>query len=218
MNKEISRRTLLRLMGGASLAAALNFFYPGISTATNIGSSEIESIASEPGTNTKTMEGLDPTYAGGNVVAKNSDGIILKSASGVRGVRVPADTVVWKEFDVTPDAIELGDWVDVKGSLLKDGTLLAKSGWIFVNISRLDGSIHQVSEASNTAKENSTLIINTARGQKSIELSQRLEVIGFNDGLPLSAHISALTTGSEIGCVGLSLPNGGFRATRIWLY
>lgn len=181
-----------------------------ISTTTCIGSSGEKSI--EPGIKVIQMKGPDPTYASGKVVTKNSNVIVLQSASGVREVRFPAQAVVWKEFDVTPEAIELNDWVDVKGTPLECGALLAQSGWVFVNIGRLDGSVDQVSEKPNT------LTVKTKQGQKLIELSKRLEVISAKDGLPLSGHISALTTGIEIGAVGLRLPDGGFRATRIWVH
>lgn len=212
MTQEISRRTILKLIVGTTLATAFNFLYPGISTAIDIGSFGKKSIGLAPGTNVKEMKGPDPTYAGGKVVAKNSDGVVLQSESGVRGVRFPSQAVVWKEFDVTPEAIELDDWVDVKGLPLNDGILLAQSGWVFVNIGRLDGAVDQVSEKPNM------LTVKTKRGQKLIELSQRLEIIRAKDGLPLSDHISALTSGVEMGAVGLRLPDGGFRATRIWVY
>ncbi len=185
-----------------------------ISTTTGIGSSGEKSIV--PGTNVKQMKGPDPSYAGGKVITKKSDGIVLQSASGVREIRFPAQAVVWKEFDVTLEAIELNDWVDVKGTPLEDGSLLAQSGWVFVNIGRLDGTVDQVSD--QVSEKPNTLTVKTERGQKLIELSQRLEVITAKDGLPLSGHISALTQGIEIGAVGLRLPDGGFRATRIWVH
>jgi hypothetical protein len=65
----------------------------------------------------------------------------LRSDARVRAVRIPSGAVVWKEFDLAPNAIAVGDWVDVKGTPLYDGSLLAKSGWLFVNIGRRDGVV-----------------------------------------------------------------------------
>lgn len=209
MDQKVSRRSLLTLLGGTGIAVALNFLYPGISTAIETG---MKSTSLIPGIDVLEMNGPDPTYAGGKVVSKSPDGIVLKSSAGVRGVRVPVETVVWKEFDVTPEVIELGDWVDVKGRPLDDGTLVANSGWTFVNIGRLDGSVDQLPVT------NDSLMVTTKRGQTSIELSEKLEVISALDGSALSGHIAALTPGMEMGAVGLRLPNGGFRATRIWVY
>lgn len=168
------------------------------------------------GSNVMEMNGPDPTYAAGKVIEKNSDGIVLQSAAGVKKVKFPYQMVVWKEFDVTPEAIEINDWVDAKVTPLEDGTFLAKSGWVFVNIGRMDGWVDQISV--NSEKLNTLTVRTTKQGQKSIELSQKLEVISAKDGLPLSGHISALASGIEIGAVGLRLSDGGFRATRIWVY
>jgi hypothetical protein len=210
MTQRLARENFLKAAGGAVLAAA-GFFYPGITKAAGI---RLSATRSEPvragsrGPNVRRMDGSDPTFAGGEVAAKVNDGIVLQSGVNVRLVRLPPNTVVWKEFDVTPDAIQLHDWVDVKGTPLSDGSLLARSGWVWVNIGRRDGTVEEVSSNSLTLK--------TARGVEAIELSPRLEVIK-SDGSPLSG-VASLPPGAPVGVVGLRLPGGGFRATRIWEY
>lgn len=207
---KITRRSFLGTVGGAALWI-IGFLYPGIQAFSKTAS-ESPQIPSSAGavsaTELRQMNGPDPTYAGGEVVEKTLEGVILKSDTGVRAVRIPAETAVWKEFDVKPDVIQLHDWLDVKGTPLADGTLLAHSGWVFVNIGRRNGFVEDLSADS--------LVLRTAKGTERIELSSRLEVISAHDGKPLPGGVAALRRGAQIGMVGLRLPNGGFRATRIW--
>ena|SRR2546425_12487002 len=211
----IARKTFLRATGGAALAA-LGFLYPGVTgvftgvaTAPRPMAQPAEPAPAEAAAvDVRQMSGADPTYAGGEVVMRTAEGVILQSAKGGRAVRIPSGTVVWKEFEVTPSAIELHDWVDVKGTPLADGSLQAQSGWVFVNIGRREGVVDSVSSRGLTMKHN--------KGTETIELSPKLEVIHASNGAPLAGGIAALKPGAQIGAVGLRLPNGSFRATRIW--
>jgi hypothetical protein len=209
MNR-IKRGTFLR--AGAAAAATLNFLYPGLTRAAGTVRRETRSLptTTRPPAGVVVMDGPDPTFAGGQVVTKTADGVVLQSHAAVRTVRIPPGTVAWKEFDVTPDVIQLGDWVDVKGTPLADGSLQARSGWVFVNIGRRDGVVGQVVSPTS---------LNVRNGQSTytMELSSRLEVIGAEDGLPLPGGLASLTPGTQFGAVGLRLPNYGFRATRIWI-
>ncbi len=201
----IPRKTFLGAVGG-TVATVVGFLYPGLARA--VASPTTGSRTAPGGTSAATPAGADPTYASGEVVARTSEGLVLRSAAGTRAVRLPSATVVWKEFDVTPDAIHLHDWVDAKGTPLADGSLLARSGWVFVNIGRREGVVESVSPAGLTIRHN--------KGTETIELSPKLEVISATDGRPLPSGLAALTPGTQIGAVGLRLSGGGFRATRIW--
>ncbi len=131
---KLTRRTFMGALGGAALSA-LGLLYPGIQAPSTGAMLDSPRGPTSPGAipkgDVRQMKGPDPSYAGGQVVEKTTDGVILKSDAGVRAVRIPAETVVWKEFDVKPDVIQLDDWLDVKGEPLPDGTLLARSGWVF---------------------------------------------------------------------------------------
>lgn len=116
--------------------------------------------------------------------------------------------VVWKEFETSADVIQVGDWLDVKGTPQADGTLVAQSGSIFVNIGRRDGVVESISLNRLTMKHN--------KGIETIELSTRLEVVEAATQANVIGGVSSLTPGTHIGVVGLRLPDGGFRATRIW--
>ena len=117
-------------------------------------------------------------------------------------------SVVWKEFHVRPEAIEVGDWVYARGTPLEDGSLLAKSGWVWVNIARRDGVVIATGPA--------TLTIRHAKGTEVIEISPAAELLDLNSGRPLAGGISGLKPGMVVGMVGVMLAGGRFRATRLW--
>lgn len=210
MNK-IERGTFLKVAVGTAVAT-VNFLYPGLAGAATTMRPRPRSLASIPQAPTgiviERMNGPDPSFAGGEVVAKTSDGVVLQSHAATRAIRIPSDTVVWKEFDLTPDVIQLQDWLDVKGAPLADGSLLARSGWVFVNIGRRDGVVGQVSPTG--------LTVQNGQGTYTMQLSSGLEVVSVADASPLS--LADLTPGTQFGAVGLRLPNGDFRATRIWIF
>ncbi|WP_374712069.1 hypothetical protein [Symbiobacterium terraclitae] len=156
------------------------------------------------------IEGSDPGFASGRVVEITDGAIALESAAGVRVVRFAPDSKVWKEFHVSPEAIELGDWVDARGTPQPDGSLLARSEWVFVNIGRLEGTLEEVSGDG--------AVVETIRGTRTIEFSPAVEVIRVPGLSPVEEGLSALRPGAAVGMVGLVLPDDGFRATRIWVY
>lgn len=70
-----------------------------------------------------------------------------------------------------------------------------------------------------TALRPNGVVARRARGAMDRELvfSSRLEVISGKDLKPLRAGVDALKVGVQIGAVGLALPDGSLRATRIWV-
>lgn len=204
MTTTMKRRGFLSAIGGGALGA-VGFLYPGAAGARNIGSSPRD-VIEEP-------IGVDPTYAGGKVAAKTADGIVVQTPETARAVRIPKGTVVWKEFEGPASLIQLGDWVDVKGEPQNDGSLVARSGWVFVNIGRRDGVIEEISGSGMRLRRS-----DNRGGHWQIAFSRALEVIDGGDGSPLPRGLADLATGQGVGAVGLLLPNGGFRATRIWTY
>lgn len=199
----MKRRSFLQVAGGATLGA-VGFLYPGAADAARQarGSRGVSTI--------EAPRGVDPTYAGGEVVAKTADGVVLQTPETARAVRIPPDAVVWKEFEGTSGLIELGDYVDAKGEPQTDGSLLARSGMIFANIGRRDGVVVEHGASGIRVRRHD------GRGEWQIGLSRALEVVRSDTGAPLIGGVAALKTGQAIGAVGLLLPNGGFRATRIW--
>jgi hypothetical protein len=195
----MERRGFLAAAGGSALAA-VSFLYPGVAKAARAATTGPRTVVPDPG--------LDPTFATGEVASITSEGVVLHTPTTARAVRLPAGTSVWKEFDLKPDVIELGDWVDVKGEPQTDGSLLATNGMVFVNIARKDGVIESVSSSG--------VSISNERGKHALGLSRALEVIRGSDGTPLARGLSDLAVGGAIGAVGVRLRDGSFRATRIW--
>ncbi len=197
----MKRRSFLRnvTLGGAAVA---NFLYPGL---TNIVKAQNESPSTP---SVEERPDRDPNFFGGTVVEQTPEGIVLAGGDELKAVRISEETAVWKEF-YGNHPIRVGDYADVRGTALPDGTLQAESIW--VNIGRLDGIIE--------SKTPSGLTIATWRGSKrGIEFSTQMEVIRASDGNPIPERLDALITGMSIGAVGLRLPNNGFRATRVWTW
>lgn len=203
------RRTFLKVatIGGM---AALNFLYPGI---TNILSAAKTSVLAAPNTGMKPQwdPTFDPDFAGGRIVEMIANGVILESGDELRAVRITPDTQIWKEdfFSAKKIKLQIGDHMDVRGIGLEDGSVEAQRAWI--NIGRLDGIVEQVSPSG--------LVLKNRHGySRAIEVSSKLEVVRAKAGTPLPNHLLSLVPGNSIGSVGLRLPNGGFRATKIWLW
>ena len=200
----MERRTFLKTVAAGG-AAALNFLYPGLTNVVGAASGNLEPAAVED-----PFPERDPNFAGGRVVEKTGDGIILAAGDEIRAVRMSADALVWKEFEGVPHSeILLGDYMDVRGTALADGTLLAKNVWI--NIGRTDGKVDMLLPTG--------LQMMSIKGvQRTLELSKALEVVQIQDGKELVSSLASLVPGTTFGAVGLLLPDGGFRATRIWIW
>lgn len=203
----MNRKTLLKL-AGAAIASGVSFLYPGLTGLAGATSSG-KTSRSATTSSAVTMVGPDPTFATGRVVLRTAEGVILDPAAGARAVRIPTGTVVWKEFLLPSTVIEVGDWLDVKGTPLADGSFLARSEWVFVNIGRQQGVVVSASDKGLTIKHN--------KGTQTLELSPALEVITARTGAAIPGGVRALVAGTPMGAVGLRLPNGGFRATKVWI-
>jgi len=165
-------------------------------------------VAAPPSEGDESVDdGVDPSYAGGIVVAIDGARIVLEVAGIPRLVRVTDDTIVWKEFAVTPAAIELGDWLDVRGVPQSDGTLLARSGMVLVNVGCADGTVAAVDDGAITLQQGASCL--------SVRFSDQLEVVSVIDGRPLCEHVRALEPGMLADVIGLVLRDGTLRATRI---
>lgn len=216
-----TRRTLLRF--GVLGAAALNLLYPNITRVLGLDDTGTLAATNSPA---KLITGnslpgsvvaADPTkpdltYAGGRVVSKTESGVVLDADGQQRAVRIGATGVnIWKESDGQQlSAIQVGDTLDVKGDPLPDGSLQAKE--VYVNIGRFEGKVEQVSGNTVTA-------VSPRGARKTLELATKVEIVQAQKDFPAAAGgVAALKPGTEFGAVGVRLPNGGFRATRIWIY
>jgi hypothetical protein len=197
--------------GVSVIVGTVGFLYPGAEKAFSFPAHRERSLAFPTTVDGRTIigvDGPDPSFASGYVVAKTQAGVILQSDHGSRAIRIGPDTLVWKEFNQPADVIQLQDWLDVRGTPLQDGTLEARSEWVWINIGRREGVAEQISAHGVTIRHD--------KGLETLELSKHLEVINASDESPRIGGIVSLRPGMQIGAVGLRLPGGGFRATRMW--
>ena len=200
----MQRRTFVKTVI-ASGGTLLNFFYPGL---THVFAREPLPV-SRLSKSRKNDPDYDHDFFGGTVVAVVSHGIVLEHDDEVRAIILSPETNIWKEFDFKYGeiAITVGDYVDARGKGMEDDSLIAENLWI--NIGRVDGVFQHF------ANEIVTFTDHHGR-QRKIGISKSLDVIHAHDGSPLAKHIHGLSAGHSFGAVGLRLPDGGFRATRIW--
>lgn len=209
----MNRRTFFRTSAVAS-AAALNFCYPGIT----------QVFASTPlipsrGEDVSMGEDIDPNFMSGKVMEVRSQGLILDNGETVRAVRTSSSTSVWKEIDVSVGDIHVQDYIDTRGTALKDGSLQAEQIW--VNIGRTNGVIKKLppgplSEINLADKPE--MIITTLRGrERLIEMSPYLEMLTLQKGAIQPSSIQVMNIGDTVGAVGLRLPSGKLRVTRMWV-
>lgn len=213
----MERRSFLKAIAAGS-AAAVNFFYPGMTNV--VSAAAVDSKESIDLHSDKHPE-IDPDFAGGYVVERTREGFVLAAGNEFRAVRLPAAAAVWKEFEgVDHSEILVGDYVDVRGTSLGDGSLLAKNAW--VNIGRLDGTVEQLMPVNgDISAQGSRLRVAAIKGgYREIELSSALEVVRVSDADVdmMAASITNVVPGTKMGAVGLRTPNGGFRATKIWIW
>ncbi|MBV9789369.1 MAG: twin-arginine translocation signal domain-containing protein [Chloroflexi bacterium] len=223
----MERRSFLKVIAAGG-AAAVNFLYPGLTGVVSAATQADESIEKhpekhpeDPAKHPEKHPEIDPDFAGGFVVERTAEGFVLAAGNEFRAIRLPKDASVWKEFEnVDHSEIQIGDYVDVRGTSLADGSLLAKSAW--ANIGRLDGTVEQLMpQGGDIMAQGSRVRVAAIKGgHREIELSSALEVVRISDADAdvMAASIMNVVPGTKMGAVGLRLPNGGFRATKIWIW
>ena len=181
----------------------IGFLYPGLPGIGQASASQGQQAG------TPVQLAPDPRYAGGVVTAMTPGGdYVVSSAEGARIVAIDQAAEVWREVTGGPELIEIGDRLDVLGVPQEDGRLAATSGRIFANIARFDGVLVSTAGSSVTVKVHGTA--------RKWELSPLHEAIRAEDGSDYPGGAMEIPSGATIGAVGLSLPNGGFRVTRVW--
>lgn len=189
----------------AAAAVVSGFLYPSLEQRSRPGVARADEVDDE---RPVELDTTDLSYAGGFVTSIDDASVVLEVAGISRVVRLSCDAIVWKEFPVTRDAIEIGDWLDARGLPEADGALQATSGMVLVNMGRADGTVAEVGDGEVTLDDGDRRF--------SVPFSDRVEVVSVVDGRPRREHVGALTPGTLADVVGLVLPDGTLRATRIW--
>jgi len=198
---------------GAGMLGLIGFFYPGLADVARArGGNQVTRVTpglQADGTTVLVAQGIDPTYAEGQVSSITGDRVTLATVAETRAVVIGPSVEVWKEITGGIELVSLGDWLDVKGVPQSDGSLQATSGMVFVNIGRLDGTLR-----ATTAD---TMTIDAYGTTRTVELSPTLEAVHKEDGSAYAGGVHSFPVGAAVGAVGLRLPNSGFRATRVWI-
>jgi hypothetical protein len=194
----VNRRWVLKGAGVGTIAAIL---FPGLSDVAG-------AVSSKAHVHAASVQGLDPNFASGRVLARTAFGMVVASGgSAQRVIHVDSSTQVWKEHSVSFAAIERDDFVDVAGIPHQAGSLIARQVW--ANIIRFGGEVIQAGTDSLTIRSANGVIA-------TIFYSADLEVIA-DDGTPHPQGKKAIRRGRTVGGVGVLLKDGSRRATRVWL-
>lgn len=206
----IGRRSFLATIG-AGIGMAAEFLYPGTGEAAErLIKRPLELTSTQTRDTDLQAVAAQRAFAQGAVVSRTGDRFELNADGTSRIVTITPEMVVWREISVSPDAIEIGDWLDVgRGTPMNDGSLLARSEWVFANIGRRDGEIAEIGPDGID-------LVTTGQKLPKMELSTHLEIINAEDGSTVPSGLESFGVGDKVGAVGLLLKDGGFRATRMW--
>lgn len=216
----LSRAAFLQATG--AVASAIGFLYPGLPNVVPLSLARQRTVAAV-GEDTPDVVSVPTNFAQGQVVSVRTYGVVVQAGGVWRALRVPPAAKLWKEYDVSFDAVQMGDWLDAKGTPLVDGTFQVDEGWL--NIARRDGWI--VGQRAMPGSGLAHLVVNEVRRDNGRffrdsnavewELSERLEVVNPRDGSVLAEGVGSLVVGSQVSAVGIYGTASGFRATRVWM-
>ena len=161
-NPRLSRRGALASMGRTALGVA-GLAYPGPPGTLISHARPVTALsATEPAS--------DPGFTGGTVQVKTADTLVISNPAYTRIVRIPPGATIWKEFHVSIDEVQIGDRLLARGEPQEDGSLLARPGWVWINIAPWHGSIMAL-------RLNGLLTRRHDGREREIVFSSRLEVI-----------------------------------------
>ena len=147
-----------------------------------------------------------PGFATGAVIRLAARGVVIARPDGELEVDLTGVRSVWKETEVRPSDLEIGDQLDLSGSR-SGATFHASNVW--ADIGRFDGVVRAFVGGK---LELVALPPNTRTFQ--LELSQYLVVVR---GADVPATVADLHPGMSVGGVMYRPRNATPRATKIWL-
>lgn len=150
-----------------------------------------------------------PGFYVGTVELRDGDLIYMATAEGAKVVRTTNASLIWRGGPVPADSIQKGDVLHVSGALLPDGTIAAVN--VEANVGQVRGTIAQilsdgwqVIESKGTTRR---VIIDTARPPEVLRRSAPADV----------AALRQVARNSPVMIIGLVLPDGSLRATKVFL-
>jgi hypothetical protein len=120
-------------------------------------------------------------------------------------VLLSARTTVWKEVETSAGVIAQGDFLYVNGRPLAEGAVDARRIW--VNIGWYHGRLAEVNADS--------VRVDLGRGTRLIYLTGL--TLLFKATQPAAHFEGQLALGQRVDALGVFVPGGHMRATRIWV-
>jgi hypothetical protein len=146
-----------------------------------------------------------PDSAGGTVTRIDQHHVAIRSPIEELVVDLTRVRSVWRETEVSPAELEVGDDLFINGT--RDGATF-HAAYVYANIGRVDGVIRAI---HGTRLELVALPPKTFMTE--VELSRYVEIVQ-TDGK--AATIADLKPGMTIGAVVYRPKNSTMRATKVW--
>ncbi len=149
---------------------------------------------------------LDSAFTQGTVLSRDSSSLLLTNQRhGMQQVRASAATTVWREIETTWQAIEPGDFLYVKGNALPNDAVEGVRIW--ANIGWYRGVIDEV------ASDHVRLFLGS--GTRKVYLTPLTLLL--QAGRPAAHYAGQLSIGQRVEALGMFVPGGDMRATRLWI-
>lgn len=145
------------------------------------------------------------TFVQGTVLSRDASGVLLVNRRGTQSVRLSPATSVWREADTTADAIASGDFLYVQGRRLDGNTVEALRIW--ANIGWYRGQVSAV--AADRVR------VFLGGGERTIYFSP--VTLLFQRAQPSTHFSGQVVVGQRIEALGMFVPGGDMRATRVWV-
>jgi hypothetical protein len=144
--------------------------------------------------------------AGGTVTRIEAGGVVIQNVEEELNVDLLEVRSIWKETEVTPADLEVGDELFLNGT--RSGSTF-HARYVWADIGRFDGALQAV-----VGQRLQLVRLPPKTGRFEVELSRFVEIIWI-DGTP--ATVADLVAGTNVGGVTYQPKNATPRATKIWL-
>jgi hypothetical protein len=144
--------------------------------------------------------------AGGTVIRVEAGGVVIRNVEEELNVDLLDVRSIWKETEVTPADLEIGDELFLNGT--RSGSTF-HARYVWANIGRFDGILQ-----AGVGQRLEMVRLPPKSGRFEVELSRFVEIIWI-DGT--AATVADLVAGTNVGGVTYRPKNAIPRATKIWL-
>lgn len=217
----ITRRRFLKTMGmagsaGLVIAAGASIPIERVLGQTAPSPSAVSRTTppSGPGPVKKTIDSPGPgvpapNFVKGTVVTQHADMLYISTPGGDKVVRLTNGTQIWKGGPADASAVAKGDIVQATGVLLPDGTIAATI--VDVDVAQVRGTVAQVTVDGWLVSEQ------TGLSKRVLFDSSRPPEVLHNGVAGNARALQQTQRGTPVIVIGLQLPDGSLRATKVLL-